>query len=139
MLLAARVRALSLLATALLGSCSLHSKAVQWHGHVGPDGVPVFVQQSTYIGLQLAVFVPFLGNTNIGEMIDESSASIDCAEGSRLRLIETETNYWYGVPPLSWFVTPVVSSVTFEYQPSAQALAREGVSASTQAPATPNR
>ena len=108
-----------------MSACSLHSKATRWNGHVGPDGQPVFVLSSTYVGFHLAILIPFVGSTQIGEMIDESTRWIRDHEGSHLRLIETETNnYWYGVPPLSWFVTPVTTSVTFEYQPSDSALAQ---------------
>jgi len=88
----------------------MHSKAVQWNGHVGPDGEPVFVQQSTDVGLQLAILLPFVGATGIDAMIDASTQWIGKEESSHLRLVETESNnYWYGVPPLSWLITPVMT------------------------------
>src|SRR5690606_37225723 len=124
--LARHLRRSAVLAAAMLGGCALHSKAARWNGHVGPDVEPVFVQHSTYVGIQLAVVLPFVGATSIDAMIDEATASIGRAEGSHLRLVETESNnYWYGVPPLSWLITPVMSNVTIEYRPSREALSRE--------------
>ena len=117
-----------LLALAFFGSCSTHQTAVHWNGHVGPDGQPVFVLRSIYVGVNLGVVIPLLGSTDIRSMIDESTAWIAQDEGTHLRLVETETdNFWYGAPPLTWFVTPVMTNMTIEYRPTAKALARENV------------
>ena len=86
----------------LLAGCAMHSRATHWNNHVGPDGEPVFVLQSTFVGLNLAALVPFVGSTTIDDMLNESTAWIDSHEGTHLRLVETESsNYWYGAPPLS--------------------------------------
>ena len=121
-------RALVALALALCGGCARHTTATQWNGHVGPDGEPVFVLTSTYIGLHLGIVLPMVCDTTVDAMVDESTAWIRAHEGSHLRVLETEVdNYWYGVPPLSWLVTPVMTSISIEYRPSAGALARAGV------------
>ncbi|MFK7738799.1 MAG: hypothetical protein AB8H80_00645 [Planctomycetota bacterium] len=112
----------------LSAGCAFHSTATHWHGHVGPDGQPVFVQQSTYVGCHLGILFPLFGSTTIDNMVSDATARIDRRDGTHLRLVETETNnFWYGVPPLSLFVTPVVASISIEYRPSRQALARAGV------------
>lgn len=114
----------------MLAGCTMHATATHWHGHVGADGEPVFVQTSTFVGCNLFILLPLLGNTSPDAMIDAASGHIATADGSRLRLVETETNnYWYSVPPLSWLFTPVVSSVSIEYRPSPAALARAGMRA----------
>lgn len=114
---------------ALLGSCSMHERAVRWNGHVGPDGAPVFLLRSTYVGVNLGILLPMLGNTDIGSMVNDSTAWIGHEEGTHLRLIETETdNFWYGAPPLTWLFTPVMTNMTIEYRPTRAALARENVS-----------
>jgi len=121
------------------GSCAFHTTATRWNGHVGPDGEPVFVLNSQYIGVQLGIVLPLVGSTQVDRMIDESTAWIREHEGGHLRLVETETNnYWYAIPPLTWLFTPVGTSVTFEYRPSAQALATAGYGADG-LPATPSR
>ncbi|MFT7537460.1 MAG: hypothetical protein ACI85K_003419 [Hyphomicrobiaceae bacterium] len=118
-----------LFALALLGSCTMHERAVQWNGHVGPDGEPVFVLRSTYVGMNFGILLPILGDTDIGSMIKESTSWIGHEEGTHLRLIETETdNFWYGAPPLTWLFTPIMTNMTIEYRPTQAALARENVS-----------
>ena len=113
------------LAVALLPvftGCALHSDATHWNGHVGPDGEPVVVCCSTYFGLNLFGVVPLVGQTTMDEMIDETTARIPHDRGHRLRLVETESsNYWYGLPPLSWLFSPVITSVTIEYRPKGSA------------------
>ena len=127
-----------LLTLAFLAACSTHETAVHWNGHVGPDGQPVFVLRSTYIGVNLGVMLPLVGSTDIGSMIEESTGHISQEEGTHLRLIETETdNFWYGAPPLTWIVTPIMTNMTIEYRPSRQALAREGVSYPNEVAAPP--
>lgn len=121
-----RCRSLIVLGLALLSGCALHTKATRWHGHVGPDGKPVFALTSTYVGLNLGVLLPFVGNTAIDGMVDESTEWIRKHEGSHLRLVETESNnYWWAIPPVSWVVSPVLTSITFEYRPSPLALKLE--------------
>lgn len=113
------------LAAIAMPSCSFHSTATRWNGHLGADGQPVFVLTSSYVGMNFVIMVPLCGRITIGEMVDEATRRITEQGGSHLRLVETETNnYWYGVPPLSWFFSPVVTSISFEYRPSAEALAR---------------
>lgn len=109
---------------ASLGSCAFHSTARRWNGHVGGNGEPVFVQTSTYWGAHFCVGLPWLGNTTIDTMIDAATARIPADEGSRLRVLETESyNAWYAIPPLTWIVTPVMTSVSIEYRPTEKALA----------------
>ena len=123
-----------------LASCTMHSTATRWNRHVGPDGEPVFVLTSTYLGLNLTVMLPMAGRTTIEEMVDESTQWIRAEDGSRLRLVETESNnYWWAVPPLSWLFSPVLTSLTFEYKPSPEALAKAGVTPSEPAVAAPPR
>jgi hypothetical protein len=101
-----------------------HNTATHWNGHLGADGQPVFVLSSSYVGLNFAIFFPMAGRTTVDAMIEEATRAIDTDHGDRLRLVETETNnYWYGLPPLSWLFSPVVTSISVEYRPSPLALA----------------
>ncbi len=116
----AAAAALALVAT----GCSLHSTATRWNGRTGPDGEPVFVRTTTNIGLNVGVILPVLGSTTIDEMIDESTLSIAEHGSDRVRVFQTTAeNYWYGVPPLTWILTPVITEVSVEYRPSAAELA----------------
>ncbi len=113
-----------LVLAAALGACSFHSTATQWNGRVGIDGKPVFVTTTTKYGFTLFVVIPFLGDTRTANLVDETTAAIARAGGNHVRVVETESaNYWYALPPLSWFVAPVMGSVSVEYTPSADQLA----------------
>ncbi|HZN38247.1 MAG TPA: hypothetical protein VFD82_05555 [Planctomycetota bacterium] len=115
---------LALVALFVLTACAFHNTATHWNGHLGADGQPVFVRTSSYVGVNFAIFVPMAGRTTVDKMIEDATRAIDTDHGSHLRLVETETNnYWYGIPPLSWLFSPVVTSISFEYRPSAKALA----------------
>jgi hypothetical protein len=108
----------------LLGGCTFHSVATRWHGRTGIDGQRVFAVTTTTYGFNLLVVIPFLGDARSASLVDECTARIAEAGGDRLRLVETESaNYWYALPPLSWFVAPVMGSVSIEYAPSAEELA----------------
>jgi hypothetical protein len=86
---------------------------------VGPDGHPVYVRRVTNVGLNLGFVLPVLGNTTIDEMIDESTEAIAELGSDHVRVIASSSeNYWYGFPPLTWFLTPVITDVTVEYRPS---------------------
>jgi hypothetical protein len=112
-----------LLAT-LAAGCAFHSTATQWNERVGPDGEPVFVKSTTNVGLNLLVLLKVLGDTDTTGMIDELTEEIAEENGNYVRIIQSETeNYWYGFPPFTWFVTPVVTTVTGEYRPTPEALA----------------
>jgi len=138
--------ALVLLAASIFSCCVYHNTATHWNGHLGADGQPVFVLSSSYVGLNFAIFFPMAGRTTVDAMIEEATRAIDTDHGDRLRLVETETNnYWYGLPPLSWLFSPVVTSISLEYRPSAMALAEAAAAdqrrskrrATADSPATP--
>ncbi len=119
-------RLLAPLALVLLGSCALHSTAKSWHGRVGPNGKPVYVMTTTHVGMNLFVFIPVVGNTNVPTMINEVTQAIAQDDGDNIRIVQTGTeNYWYGWPPLTWIITPVVSSTIAEYEPSDAMLGSE--------------
>lgn len=121
-------RFLSLLAvaiTSLLTSCTFHSTATHWNGRTGPNGKPVYVKSATNVGINGAIVVPVLGNTNIDAMVNGLTREIATENGNRVRVIETDTmNYWHGFPPFTWIVTPVVTTVTAEYEPQVQQVPR---------------
>lgn len=107
----------------LATGCSLHSTATHWNGRVGPDGKPVFIQTSTNLGINLGIVIPFLGNITLDTMVDESTGSIAATGGDHVRTIESSSeNYWYGFPPFTWIITPVIKTVSMEYQPTPAAL-----------------
>jgi hypothetical protein len=103
----------------LLGGCAMHSTATQWNGRVGPDGEPVFYASSTKVGMNLLVAVPFLGDLDLDGQVDSMTEDLAERGGDRVRIVQGSTEtYWYGFPPVTWVLTPVVTTLTAEYRPS---------------------
>lgn len=114
-----RLRLLAIPALLATTACSFHSTATRWNGMRDADGHPVFVKTTTNIGFNLLIILPILGNTTIDSMLDETTAEIAKEGGSRVRVIQSGAeNYWYGWSPFTWVITPVVTDVALEYQPS---------------------
>jgi len=112
-----------LLLAALTSSCAFHSSAVRWNDRVGPDGVPVHYLATNKVAFNLLIMVPFLGRIGIDGMVDEVTEEIAEADGDYVRIVQgTSENYWYGFPPFTWIVTPVVTTLTAEYRPGREAL-----------------
>jgi hypothetical protein len=104
-----------------LAGCAFHSTATHWNGTLGADGEPVFYASTTKIGLQLFVAVPFLGDLGIDGQVDSLTADLASRGGNHVRIVQSNsTNYWYGLPPVTWVFTPVVSTLNAEYRPSEQ-------------------
>lgn len=102
-----------------LTGCAFHSTATRWNGTLGADGEPVFYASTTKIGLQLFVGVPFLGDLGIDGQVDSLTADLASRGGDHVRIVQSNsTNYWYGLPPVTWVFTPVVSTLNAEYRPS---------------------
>ncbi|MGE0141774.1 MAG: hypothetical protein AB7T19_00655 [Planctomycetota bacterium] len=117
--------AFALLSTVLSAGCTFYSTARVWNSRVGPAGEPVFYRSATKVGINLFVLLPFLGRTDIQEMVDLMTESIADEDGDVVRIVQAGSeNYWYGFSPLTWIVTPVVSSIDVEYRPSATELTK---------------
>jgi hypothetical protein len=111
---------LGLAALALvLPACTFFSTAKHWNRRVGPNGQPVYFVTVSKVGLNLLVLIPFLGGTDIDELVDEVSAEVENRGGDTVRVVQGGTeNYWYGWSPFTWIVTPVISSLSIDYEPS---------------------
>jgi hypothetical protein len=104
-------------------SCAMHGTANEWNGLVGAAGDPVYLNTTSKVGFNLLVVLPFLGDTKLGGMVDEATRNIRRQGGDYVRVIQGSTeNYWYGFPPFTWIVTPVISSLVVEYRPSEKTL-----------------
>ncbi len=99
-------------------SCATHSTASDWNGLVGQSGDPVNLVATTKIGLNLFVVIPLFGKTTVNSMVDEATAEIAEKNGDYVRVIQGNTeNFWYGYPPFTWILTPVIGKLTAEFQP----------------------
>jgi hypothetical protein len=123
---------LFLLVAVLCSGCAFHTTATEWHDRLGPDGEPVYYTSTTKVGVNFLVGISFLGDTGIGGMVDEVTANIAAQNGDRVRIVQGSTeNYWYGFPPFTWILTPVVSTLAAEYRPMAEGAGLEGLDEAT--------
>lgn len=116
----------SLVATFALTGCTTSSTARNWNSRVGPDGKPVYIKSHTTVGLNVGIIIPVLGATTLPKQIDRLTKEIEAENGNVVRMIETSReNYWYGYPPFTWVLTPVITTVTGDYEPSPEVLASD--------------
>jgi hypothetical protein len=122
-----RIHLWSLLVTFVLTSgCTLTSTSKQWNGRVGPNGKPVYIKSHTNVGLNVGIFIPVLGATSLPKEIDLLTKEIETEQGNVVRMIQSSSdNYWYGYPPFSWVLTPVITTVTADYEPLPAVLAKD--------------
>jgi hypothetical protein len=112
----------SLLTASLLSGCAMHSTSRDWNGLAGMDGNPTYYKTTSKVALKLFIVVPFVGDTSIDGLVDDLTEDIKNEKGNFVRIVQAgNENYWYGYPPLSWIVTPVISTVAAEYRPDAAA------------------
>ena len=101
----------------LLSSCTFHTNATEWNGRVGANGKPVNITGSTKVGFKLLIALPFLGNMDVDGLVDDMTAHVKARNGDNVRVIQAaQENYWYGFPPFTWILTPVISTVTADYE-----------------------
>lgn len=102
--------------------CAFHQTAKNWSGLNGEDDKPTYYRTATKIGLNLLIFVPFLGDMGISGLTRELTRSIREEGGNEVRIVQGDSEaYFYGWPPFTWVLTPVVSTVAAEYRPGDEA------------------
>jgi hypothetical protein len=101
-----------------VGGCAFRSTATDWHGLKGLDGQPTYYTTTTKVGMNLFIIVPFLGDMGITGLTQALTADIKQEGGNDVRIVQgTSESYFYGWPPFTWLLTPVVSTVSAEYAP----------------------
>lgn len=104
----------------LSSGCAFSSRARDWSQLRGLDGKPAYYINTTKIGLNLLVFIPFLGDMGIQGLVRDMTDHVAEEGGDQIRIVQGDSeNYWYGWPPFTWVVTPVISTVSAEYEPKA--------------------
>ena len=103
----------------VLSGCAFHSTAMDWNGLKGGDGKPTYFKNTTKVGFNLLVVIPFLGDMSIDGLVDDLTGEIAGENGDYVRIVQGNSeNYWYGFPPFTWIITPIVSTVAAEYRPN---------------------
>ena len=120
------IRLLAVLVLSALSGCAFHSTATHWHERVGPNGRPVYVKSTSNVGVNAFIILRLFGATNIDRMIGKVTEEIAAEGGDKVRIIQSSSeNYWYGFPPFTWILTPVITTVAADYEPSAETIAKK--------------
>ena len=102
----------------LINGCAFQSTAKDWNGVMGFDGKPAYYTETRKVTFNLLIMVPFLGNSDIDGMVEKLTSHVAEMKGSNARIVQgSSENYWYGFPPATWVVTPIVTTVSAEYTP----------------------
>jgi len=106
--------------------CAFQSTARDWNGLKGLDDKPTYYTTTTKVGLNLLIVVPFIGDMGISGLTEDMTADIKKENGNDVRIVQgTTESYFYGWPPFTWIVTPVISTVSAEYSPDPERYAKD--------------
>lgn len=102
----------------VFAGCSFSTTAKDWNELKGFDDRPTYFISATKVGLKLFVIVPFLGDMGISGLTRDMTKEVKKQGGNEVRIVQgTEESYFYGFPPFTWVITPVISTVSAEYIP----------------------
>lgn len=103
----------------MFGECAFHSTSKNWHGLMGIDGNPAYYKKTSKVAINLFIVVPVMGNVNVDGMLEDLTEAIAEEKGNRVRIVQGGSeNYWYGFPPFTWILTPVITTASVEYTPN---------------------
>src|SRR4030095_2784129 len=99
-------------------------------GLSGLDNKPTYYTITTKVGVKLLIVIPFLGDMGISGLTRDLTADIKREGGNEVRIVEGSSEaYFYGFPPFTWIVTPVISTVSAEYLPEAEQYEKDQIEA----------
>ena len=110
----------------LFSGCAYHSTSKNWNGLMGSDGKPTYYKETSKIAVNLFIGIPLFGNVSIDGMMEDLTGAIAEEKGDHVRIVQGgNENYWYGFPPLTWILTPVITTVSAEYAPNSEIYAKD--------------
>jgi len=98
----------------LFASCSTTSLSRRYNGVQGQQqSVPIGMQKTSRFGVYLFVNVyPVVFDAGLDATIDEFTKKARQNRGRKVVIVQTdETRWWLILPPISFFITPVTTSV----------------------------
>jgi hypothetical protein len=115
-----------LLFAGMMTGCAFSSTARNWNDLQGPDDKPTYYLKTTKVGMNLFIAVPLFGDMGIAGLTRDMTAQIKSEGGNDVRIVQgTSESYFYGWPPFTWIVTPVISTVSAQYTPDAARYAKD--------------
>ncbi len=105
-------RAASAALVALTSACVSHSTATEFHGVAGVRGVPIEYQTTTSYAIHGLFVFPLIGDARKSSVVDAFAEEAAARGASRQRIAQTSSfTYWFILPPISFFIQPVVTTV----------------------------
>ena len=108
------------------GGCAYSTTARNWNGLNGPDDKPTYYMTTTKVGVNLLIGIPFIGDMGIAGLTYDLTKYVKEQGGNDVRIVQgTSESYFYGWPPFTWIITPVVSTVSAQYEPNPETFAQD--------------
>lgn len=101
----------------LFASCSTTTLSRRYNGIRGQqEAVPIGMQKTSRMGFYLFVKVyPVYFDAGLDATIDEFTKKARQNRGRKVVIVQTDETYWWAIfPPVSFFITPVTTSVYSE-------------------------
>ena len=93
-------------------SCATHSQVENFHGVTGIRGEPIEYQTTTSYALHGLFVFPLLGDGGKTSTVESFMEEAGDRGATRARITQTSSfTYWFILPPISFFIHPVVTSV----------------------------
>lgn len=106
--------------------CAFSSTARDWSGLNGLDAKPTYYTTTTKVGIKLFIAVPLFGDMGVSGLTRDLTDQIKREGGNEVRIVQgTSESYFYGWPPFTWVITPVISTVSAEYEPAPERYAKD--------------
>ena len=108
------------------GGCAFTTTAKDWNGLKGTGDQPTYYTSTMKVGINLLCFIPFLGDMGISGLTADLTYDIKRAGGNEVRIVQGSSEaYFYGFPPFTRIITPVISTVAAEYHPDPATYAKD--------------
>jgi hypothetical protein len=93
--------------------CAGSSKMTDYEGMTTPYGRPLAHIHTTRVAFHLFTRFPLFGNASVHRATHDFMMQAKSLGATKINIDHTErVNYWFGFPPFTFLLTPVISSVS---------------------------
>jgi hypothetical protein len=91
--------------------CSMTSTARDYSGLDIPEGSPKMHVNTTNVAIHWLFSSPMVGDATLTGVVKDCTAAAKLHGATKIRLVQSEVyTYWWILPPISFFIQPVVSN-----------------------------
>ena len=97
---------------AIAAGCTTHTHATDFNGVPGMRGEPSHYQSTTSYALNGLFVFSLAGNASTDRVVSNFTAEAAGRGATRVHILDVKSStYWWVLPPLSFFIHPVVTTV----------------------------